>query len=286
MNYDNYITQTYNINLASINSNTITLLNVNGNLVSYAYSSYLYGDLCNIYAQKCAEQNLNCWGYLYSSNYYCYLVMNNNIDFVKLQNNTSTTCDVFANQLGNNGNNLNTPLDDGDTYTLYGGQYADYFGDALPTDSAHGSSYGGNLTQNQVTYFDLTYSWCPSDSYYYDYQVKQFTYNSNSYYFYQQYLCFRKVNSVTLSYGTYVNHTDISYSYYQNGYNDGYKDGYDVGIAIDRNTANAFSYIEQAFNAVGGIMSLEIIPHVTLGLCFSIPLVIVVITTIFKLVKK
>lgn len=82
---------------------------------------------------------------------------------------------------------------------------------------------------------------------------------------------------------------------YSNGYAGGYvqgqDDGYQAGINsiggnIGNQQATAFSYIGNAFGAVGNIMSLEVLPNVSLGLCFSIPMVFILIMTIFKLVRK
>lgn len=71
---------------------------------------------------------------------------------------------------------------------------------------------------------------------------------------------------------------------YANGYQNGLADGFNS--RIDTNTATAFDYIGRAFGAVNNILAIEVLPHVTIGLCFSIPLVFVLIMTIFKLVKK
>lgn len=115
--------------------------------------------------------------------------------------------------------------------------------------------------------------------------------------FYNSYLSFYDLNSnyaLTLSYGSpifEIGNTEYDRGYnngYTGGYTNGYNDGYGHGINshTDQYTYNAFGYIGQAFNAVGSILTLEVLPHVTLGLCFSIPLVIVLIMTIFKLVRK
>lgn len=71
---------------------------------------------------------------------------------------------------------------------------------------------------------------------------------------------------------------------YSVGYTNGYHDGYTTGN--QNQTHDAFTYIKEAFDAVGGIMTLEVLPHITLGVAFSIPLTIVLIMTIFKLVRK
>lgn len=73
------------------------------------------------------------------------------------------------------------------------------------------------------------------------------------------------------------------------GYRRGYNDGYEVGATtggVDANTHNAFGYIAETFNAMGGIFNLQVLPNVTLGLCFSIPLVLVLIMVIIRMVKK
>lgn len=74
---------------------------------------------------------------------------------------------------------------------------------------------------------------------------------------------------------------------YGQGYNNGYHDGFTNGSRIqDGGAHDAFSYLSEAFNAVGGIMALQVLPNVTLGLVFSIPLTVVLIMTIFRLVRK
>lgn len=71
---------------------------------------------------------------------------------------------------------------------------------------------------------------------------------------------------------------------YGNGYADGYADGYNTNL--DHETLNAFNYISQAFTAVSDVLAIQILPHVTLGLVFSIPMVFTLILLTFKLVKK
>lgn len=291
MNYQYELMHTYNLNLGSMTSGSFVLFKNDGSIFTTAnvlVQSNRYSDYCNYFAKYCTDNSVNAWGYLYIDFDMCYLVCTNSVDYVMLQNTTenSSYSRVDAYELANNGNNVETTFGSGSYYYGYGGQYAYYFGYEPDTSSYYGTHYAGDLYYNYVTYFDYSMCWHPEDSYYYNYQVHQFNYNDNPYYFYQQHLVFDKVSSFSIGYGQVNSRGDIGYSYYQSGYNDGYKDGYDVGISLDRNTANAFSYIEQAFNAVGGIMSLEIIPHVTLGLCFSIPLVVVLITTLFKLIKK
>lgn len=125
---------------------------------------------------------------------------------------------------------------------------------------------------------------------------------SNGFRFHQHYLeiylsDYGLTENFTISLGSYVEnarsegyqngYNEGYLSGYDNGYNTGYDDGYAIGHSgIDDNSATAFSYIGTAFRSVASIMELEILPHITLATCFSIPLVFILIITIFKLVKK
>ena len=102
-------------------------------------------------------------------------------------------------------------------------------------------------------------------------------------------------DNVYIGYG--APYHDIANSEYQRGYGNGsasgYVTGYDAGYTTGVNSqpiqvqeATAFSYITNAFQVVNNVMSLEVLPHVTIGLVFSIPLVFVLIMVIFKLVRK
>lgn len=83
----------------------------------------------------------------------------------------------------------------------------------------------------------------------------------------------------------------------QNGYQDGYQAGwvngqqygYDQGVhsgGLDKPTADAFTYLGKAFEVVDNVLSIQVLPNITLGLCFSIPLTVVIITVLFKLMRK
>ena len=75
---------------------------------------------------------------------------------------------------------------------------------------------------------------------------------------------------------------------YNTGRVDGIREGFEQGLhsGIDGNTANALGYVKQAFGVVDNIMQLQVLPNITLGLVFSIPMVLVAIMVIFKIVKK
>ena len=102
------------------------------------------------------------------------------------------------------------------------------------------------------------------------------------------------LSNIKLSYGSPF--STIANNEYQRGYNGGYASGwvegqqygFDQGThsGIDGNTANALGYVKQAFGVVDTIMQLQVLPNITLGLVFSIPMVLVAIMVIFKIVKK
>lgn len=102
------------------------------------------------------------------------------------------------------------------------------------------------------------------------------------------------LSNIKISYGSPF--STIANNEYQRGYNGGYATGYVEGqqygfeqglhSGIDSNTANALGYVKQAFGVVDNIMSLQVLPNITLGLVFSIPMVLVAIMVIFRIVKK
>lgn len=72
---------------------------------------------------------------------------------------------------------------------------------------------------------------------------------------------------------------------YNNGREAGYQEGYRVGSLSDEQ-ANAFTYIGNAVGAVGHILEIEILPHISLGLVASIPIVFGILMSFIRLVKK
>lgn len=102
-------------------------------------------------------------------------------------------------------------------------------------------------------------------------------------------------DNVYISFGkSYQSYYTSGYSTgYGNGFSSGYVKGQEIGFqngvnsnGVNNQTANAFSYIGQAFNACGRFLGIEVLPNITLGMCFSIPMIFVLIITIFKLVRK
>lgn len=77
------------------------------------------------------------------------------------------------------------------------------------------------------------------------------------------------------------------------GYDNGYKDGYTVGVAETQTGATLGSAANQSFNllkqtvdGLTSVLSYNIIPNVSLGTFVAIPLIIGLIATIFRMVKK
>lgn len=294
MNYDYSIITSYALSTLSLNTNSAYALCEDGTILNVATTS----DAFNVVTQAVNNAVVNNYyvpnGYVYVDTDYLYLVSTRNVDFWKITNlDREENIDVVSRELANNGNDEQTPFDDLASYSLY------YQATANNVVSNSASSYGVYnkvLGYNNYCVFDLSNTYYPEDSSYLNYQLKQYnsTINTNtySYYYRPTILEIAREGSISLGCGKpYQNMGSASYwSGYADGentgYNHGYKDGYDVGLSMDTQKADAFNYISQAFNCVANVMSLEIIPHVTLGLCFSIPFVVVMIMVLFKLVKK
>lgn len=77
------------------------------------------------------------------------------------------------------------------------------------------------------------------------------------------------------------------------GYDNGYQAGYEVGIAETQTgstlggAANqSFNLLKQTMDGLTSVLSFNIIPNVSLGTFVAIPLIIGLIATIFRMVKK
>lgn len=294
MNYDYSIITSYALTTLSLNTNSAYALCDNGTILNVSTTS----DSFDVVTQAVNNAVVNNYyvpnGYVYVDADYLYLVSTRNVDFWKITNlDREEDVSVVSQELANNGNDEETPFDDLASYSLYYQATANNVGD----NSA--SSFGvfnKVLEYNEYCVFDLSNTYYPQDSSYLNYQLKQYTSTVNtnnvSYYYRPTILTIAREGNLTFGCGKpYQNMGSASYwSGYADGentgYNNGYKDGYDVGLSMDSQKADAFNYISQAFNCVAGIMSLEIIPHVTLGLCFSVPFCVVMIMVLFKMVKK
>lgn len=299
MNYYDYIETTYSLDDTLVNDLTAVLYASDGTQHYVSTTNPNYNNGSPFY------ETLGYYANYFNRNYFnngdliaiaymddrdmTTLFINNKVDFLLFETrNTALPIGIQAvDYKASNGNYY--LIEDGDVMSDYL-QYDET--DASPL-FFNNVSYGDyNVTLNQYyskSVFDFS-------------NLKGDNYRLNS-------LAIRGENIAFYDYGftitQHVDYLDVSYGNptyqrenvaYQNGYNSGYQagyvngnnDGYTLGVnsQIDGNTATAFSYVSQAFNAVGGILELEVLPHVNLGLCFSIPLILVLIMTIFKLVRK
>lgn len=87
---------------------------------------------------------------------------------------------------------------------------------------------------------------------------------------------------------------DIINNYYSlgdtNGYRRGYDSGYNLGYAEGQTGENAISPIWNVltgiFNSVGAILSIELIPHIPIGLLIFVPLFFIMVMAILSIWRK
>lgn len=299
MKYENYIEQTYSLNDMLINNGTAILYASDG-------TSHYISEVNPHYSNGSPfEETLGYYANYFNRNYsnngdlialaymddrdLITLLVNNKVDFLLFDNtNTNISCSVQAvDYKANNGNYY--VIEDGEVMADYL-QYDETDGSPLYYNNTSFGDY--NVTLNQYyskSVFD--FSNIRGDNY----RLNSLPIRGENIAFYDYGLTLTgNVDYLNFSYGNPT--FQMQNYYYENGYTNGYQagyvngnsDGYTLGInsQVDGNTYTAFGYVSQAFNAVGGILELEVLPHVTLGLCFSIPLILILITTIFKLVKK
>lgn len=84
---------------------------------------------------------------------------------------------------------------------------------------------------------------------------------------------------------------NIGYNYgYQNGlsrgYNNGYQAGYEAGVSsVTGTTSNPFDLIANAFDSIAGILDIQILPGLNLGVLIFAPLVVTIIVIIVKMFR-
>lgn len=286
MNYETYIYDTFTIDIDSLSLRDIILLN-NGQeplLISEYQGSFAFNEVCYYvanYSRRNNRQNLQ--GFMIQADNGLYLINSNRNDFLEFY--FDETCLL---SLGRAYPNENGDIRDGVSPNNY--------------DNTN-YRYG----YNNYTYGSYSRS-VDSDYHIFDYSNLRYD-DSLTYYndsmpirgenmsVYNDYLIITNASSgvYKISYGRpFAQMRDDSYNQgYGNGFASGYVQGQDIGFQNGVNSqgtpqaqATAFTYIEGAFRAVSNIMTLEVLPNITLGLAFSIPLVFVLIMTIFKLVRK
>lgn len=102
-----------------------------------------------------------------------------------------------------------------------------------------------------------------------------------------------KINSVSFLIWSRADSSLESSNAYDVGYDNGYKDGKEVGRAEAETSATlgdagngAFNLLKQTMDGFTSVLSYNIIPNVSLGTFVAIPLIIGLIATIFRMVKK
>ena len=294
MNYENYILNTYEYSIPdlSVGENSIYCFFSNGTGASFSYDGLDENtqvlELMYYVANKCNQDYTNrtliacqVFSYRQEGNYYeSRLLMTNKLDFVQVEG----------------------------SFTSFGARYDDIENDTLFESVRHNDYYmGGNsvnfttpsygyynsIVSNSKSVFDLTnYKYDNG----YDYRTDSIAIRGENIAFYKHTLLSFNYQSTLakFSYGSPI--SAIANNEYERGYNGGYNTGwvegqrygYEQGVnsGIDANTHNALNYVKQAFSVVDTVMSLEVLPHINLGLVFSIPMVLVAIMVIFRIVKK
>ena len=102
-----------------------------------------------------------------------------------------------------------------------------------------------------------------------------------------------QINSVSFVIWSRADSSLESSNAYDVGYDNGYKDGKEVGRAEAETGATlgdagngAFNLLKQTMDGFTSVLSYNIIPNVSLGTFVAIPLIIGLIATIFRMVKK
>lgn len=295
MDYQQYALNNYTIPSADINVGDFVFFYVNGEYEIVSDSEYTQGTLEELfyYGSNYYNRFLTSTSKTLVSFAYCFsdrdlLFCNTNrLDYIVVGSSNATG--TLACYQG-----LDNPIDDMDSINnYYHANGSNPFGDF---GDVYYSNYYISLTgQNPYAVFDYTnikyadgvsaYINVRGENLTYYQYVTELTYSATPNYYYFSYGA-----PITSAYkqGETAGYNNGYTVGWVNGNDTGYTAGYNAGINIGGTpqTATAFTYIEGAFNVVGSVMSLEVLPNITLGLVWSIPLVLILIMTIFKLVRK
>lgn len=297
MDYQQYVKNNYTIPSANLSSGDFVFFYTDGDYEIVTDTGYTQGTLeelfyygSNYHNRFLQNTHTNLVSFAYCFNNMDLLFCHTNrLDYV-VYGSSNATGYLYA------GQGVNNPIDDLDSINnYYHSNGANPFGD-FDEDALYGT-YNVNLTgQNPYAVFDYTnIKYAQGESAYINIRGENLTY-----YQYVNELTYSSApTNYYVSYGSplYTAYKDGETAGYSNGYTAGWVNGQDAGYTAGFNagatygggsteTATAFTYIEGAFNVAGSIMSLEVLPNITLGLIWSIPLVFVLIMTIFKLVRK
>lgn len=293
MNYRDYIKQTYQLQPSNNNEACAYFSDGDTQIVELEQNAVDYSsveELCYRVANNVNRQYSNysttmLVGFSVQSGTDLFYISTNKADFYTFScfNESFNVSAVIDYDLNSNVDDY-TGINNYTTITAYG-VYND-------TSTTPRGEFNFALTNNKACVFDYTNLYYENGTYTQD--VKVIRGENVSFYNVYLYVDGFEHDNVYISYG--APYGDIANSEYQRGYGNGFasgwvqgnENGYQIGVnsGVNPTTATAFTYISETFNAVGGLLELEVLPHITLGLCFSIPLVFVLIMTLFKLVRK
>lgn len=301
MNYEGYIEQTYLLEFEhSTNQNGAFLMLANGD-VHYVLDNNVYDDVNHLtpyydavaymanYANRTYNEYANMILYYLASEGRYELITRDIVDYVITDSYTSDIDITLACLNGEAGylEDLNAVTGYAETTAVY--TYTNYTYNAQ-------AEQGVDNNTNLVTDFTNIAPFDNGGTHYQEYNLERYAVRGENV-TYNKYIIEITPNALSnmkLSYGSPFSR--IANNEYQRGYNGGYATGWVEGqnygfeqgthSGIDGNTANALSYVKQAFGVVDNIMQLQVLPNITLGLVFSIPMVLVAIMVIFKIVKK
>lgn len=301
MNYEGYIKQTYLLEFEhSTSQNGAFLMLANGD-VHYVVDNNVYDNLNHLtpyyeavaymanYANRTYNEYANMILYYLASEERYELITRDIVDYVVTDSCTSDVDITLACLNGEHGylEDLNVVLG-----------YADTTANTPFTSYTYNTQQEQFLGNNQKLVTDFT-NIAPFDNggqHYQEYNLERYVVRGENV-TYNKYIVEITPNALSnmkISYGSPF--STIANNEYQRGYNGGYATGWVEGqqygfeqgthSGVDSNTANALGYVKQAFSVVDNIMSLQVLPNITLGLVFSIPMVLVAIMVIFRIVKK
>lgn len=284
MNYENYLIRNNQYDLDTLNQKEVVLFTTYGTYVISDYNgSYSFEEIC-YYVANYTNRNQygTALGFMIQSDTALILINSNYVDFIEFYSD-----DTYDLAMARAYPNASGDIRDGSTPTNY---LVNNF------NSSYGSfNYGAYYRSGDGDYNIFDYSNLKYDTGDYSQDVTAIRGENIS--FYNDYIVITNNHSGLYKYGygrPFAQTREQARSAgYGAGYSAGYVQGQEIGYQNGVNSqgataqsATAFSYISQAFGAVNNIMSLEVLPNINLGLCFSIPLVVILIMTLFKLVRK
>lgn len=86
---------------------------------------------------------------------------------------------------------------------------------------------------------------------------------------------------------SYIKQSNYNYNYgYNTGYNDGYNTGYNDGQAGENAISPVWNVLTGIFNSIGAILSIELVPHIPIGLLIFVPLFFIMVMAILSIWRK